>query len=105
MRAHKVDLCLGDCSHTDLVVCPAQEAGKGAGKDDVPVPAGQTDGDPHHVLLRDETLNVAIIKGLLVGEGKSGVLCVPINSYDAVVSLAKLDQGLPEHLTGGDLGR
>ena len=63
-----------------MIKTTAEEAGKGADKANVTVPCGKSNGHPDHVLFSYEALNVTIIKGLLVGESVSGVLCVSIKS-------------------------
>lgn len=78
MRAHKVDLGLRDGSHPDLIKRASEESGKSATEDDVPVPARQTDPHSRDVLLCYETLNITLIKCLLIGEGEGGVFSIPI---------------------------
>ena len=103
MRSYKVDLGLRDRSHPDLIECAGEESGKGAAKYDIPVAAAESNSDATKVLLSDETLNVAIRKGLLVGEREGGVLGVTIQSEDAIKVLSKLDKRISISLTGGDL--
>ena len=104
MRAHEVDLSLRNGSHPDLVKRSREESGKSAGKDHITAPCVHADGHAHHVLLGDEALNKAIWVGLLVGEGKGGVLGVSIHALDAVVRLAKVHEPVTIGNTGGHLG-
>lgn len=47
VRAAEVDVALGDGSHADLVECPREEGGKGAGKSNGPVTSGTTNCNAH----------------------------------------------------------
>lgn len=104
MGANKVDFCLGDGSHPDLVKRTREESGKGAGKEHIAAPCLHANGHSHHVLLGDEALNESVGESLLVGEGKSGVLCVSVHSLDAVVRLAQVHEAIAICHTRGHLG-
>lgn len=103
MRSHKVDLCLWDGSHSDLVKGTGEESSKRAAENDVPVPAPETDSYPAEVLLSDEALNVALREGFLVGEGEGGVFGVSVQSYDAIKVLSQLHKSIAIGLTSGNL--
>lgn len=103
MRPHKVDLCLRDGSHSDLIKGTGEESGKGATEYDIPVPASETNTDSAEVLLGDEALNVAIGEGLFVGEGEGGVLGVSVQSNDALKVLSQLHKSITIRLTSSNL--
>lgn len=105
VRAHKVDLSLGDGTHPDLVEGPGEEGSKGAAEHNVPVTTGQPDSHATDVLLGNEALNVTIREGLLVGEGESGVLGVSIQCHKAIVALPEFDQSVPIYLASSMLGK
>lgn len=105
VRAHKVDLRLGNCTHSDLVESSREEGRKGAAEHDVPVATGQADAYAADVLLSDEALHVALGEGFLVCEGEGGVLGVSIESNNAFKVLAEFDQSVAIHLTSGMLAK
>ena len=105
MGTHKVDLSLGDGSHANLIECTSEEASKRADKDDVSIPAGQSDAHANQVLLGNEALDVALWEGLLVGEGEGGILGVPIGGDDSRVVLSQLHESISVRLTGSNLER
>lgn len=103
MRAYKVDLSLGNGTHTDLVKSSREEGGKSAAEHDVPVAAGQANAHTTDVLLGNEALDIAIREGILVGEGEGRVLSVSVKSNNAFKVLAKFDQSFSIHLTSSML--
>ena len=103
MGAHKVDLCLGNGSHPDLVKGTGEESRKGRHKHDVAVAATETDPDSHHILLGDEALYESLWAAVFVGDGERGVLCVSVESYDSGVVLPQLHQSLSVRLPCGNL--
>lgn len=103
MRANKVDLCLRDGAHADLVKRAGEEGGKGTAEHDIPVPTAQPDSHTNDILLCDEALDVTLVEGVLVGEGEGGVLGVAIKSHYTIKVLSELDQGISVHLAGGSL--
>ena len=103
VRAHKVDLSLGDSTHADLVEGSGEEGGERAAENDVPVTTGQPYAHATDVLLGDEALHIAIREGLLVGEGEGGVLGVTIQSHNAIVALPEFDQSISVYLASSML--
>ena len=103
MRADKVDLCLGNGSHTNLIKGTSEESCKSAAEDDVSVPATEADSNAAQVLLSNEALDVAIVERFLVRQGKGGVLGVAIQSHDSLVILTQLDQSISIRLASGNL--
>lgn len=103
MRAHEVDLSLGNGAHTNLVEGSREEGGKGAAEHDVPVTTSQPNPHAADVLLGNEALHIAAWEGGLVGEREGRVLGVPVQSNNAIVALAKLDQRFSINLTSSML--
>ena len=66
MRAHKVDVGLGDGAHTDLIERSRQERCECAHKDDRAVTSRSSDRHANEVLFRDVALDEAIGEGVLV---------------------------------------
>ena len=84
MRSNAIDLSLRDGTHANLIKSSRKESSKGRNEDDVPVSTAQPNPYSDHVLLGNETLHKPVGEGILVGQGKSGVLGVPIQSHDSV---------------------
>ena len=103
MRSHKVDLSLRDGSHSDLVKSTSKESSKGTAEHHISITTGQSDSNTTEVLLGNETLDVTIGEGILVGEREGGVLSVTIQSNDTIVRLAKFDKSITVHFTSGVL--
>ena len=68
----------------DLVKSLGKESGKGTAEHHVAVPSAQAYAHAHQVLLGYEALHKALGEGILVGDGKGGVLGVPIQSHQVV---------------------
>lgn len=103
MRANKVDVGLGDGTHADLIVSPRQETSKGAHEHHIAVTAGATDAHTNEILLSDEALDESVWEGILVGDGKGGVLGVSVQGHDIGDGLAQFDKGSAISNTGCNL--
>lgn len=75
-----------DSSHSDLIEGSSEEGSESGSESDLSSSADSS-GNGNQVLLSNETFNEFIWVSIFIGQGKSGVLGISVQSDDSVISI------------------